>query len=60
MELYSGVNQYVVNSLFKFKREPLELLQILGLKESCGDFFKKTADPASLFTVDLFLPHVCS
>jgi hypothetical protein len=41
MGLYSTVIQYIVSTFLKFKREQLELLQMLGIRDSCRDLFKK-------------------
>ena len=59
MELFSGEILYVVNIFLKFKKEPLEWLQILEWEIPVVNYLK-TANFAPFFSKYFFFTYVCS
>jgi len=59
MGLYSGEIRDLVNTFLKFKREQLELLQMVGKEIRVGTCLKNCRSYI-LFSVHILLTHVCS
>ena len=50
---YSVHSKYI----FKIQKRTIRVITDSGIRDYCHDLFKKTADPAFLFSVHLFLTH---